>query len=236
MQKKKIAELYDNHQTPKGIHYIMIRNENYQELTMNHVNNTIAAHKKEKYGKMKITLNELMEFCREKSKIPNDFNEGFVLGYDCADVKTNEEIWFRFIVTTKQFLQTLMNAENIRADSTFKLVVGGYPLLVIGATDMQRHFHPIALMLSTFEKTEDFKFLFESVKHNIASIFNVEMKPRTLIAYAASTIHNGFKDVFPVDTKENMCWYHVRGNMIRCKKKYLKMTCQIRMRFDGCTE
>ena len=55
------------------------------------------------------------------------------------------------------------SATKIHVDSTYKIVFQGYPLIVLGVSDEDRHFHLVGLMLATSETQEDFEFLFKAL-------------------------------------------------------------------------
>ena len=61
-------------------------------------------------------------------------------------------------------------ATKIHVDSTYKIVYQGYPLIVIGATDEDRHFHLIGFQLSDSEAQLEFEFLFNSVLKGIKDL------------------------------------------------------------------
>lgn len=74
-------------------------------------------------------------------------------------------------------------------------------------------FHLVALSLSTNETTDDFAFIFESIKQAMAKHVALEWTPKYLMADAAFQIQNGLKSIFPSlvdsDTSILMCWFHV---------------------------
>lgn len=219
--KEKIIELYENRNKPKGILYIISRDEKFAQVTMNQIKGTIASYKIKKYGNTNITLNQFESFAKERMAVPESEDEAFVILFERSaeeeETDDDEEEWFRYCVSTKKLLQTAIDAKNIHADSTYKIVIQNYPLLVVGCSDLGGHFHLLALMLSTHEKTEDYKALFKAVAQSVNTIFQKTVKPKVLIADAAPAINNGFKQAFDeIETTTIMCWYHVTFNA----KKY----------------
>lgn len=102
-------------------------------------------------------------------------------------------------MTTKRLLRFAILADNFHADGTYKITVQGFPLLVFGCTDMERHFHPVGMMLSTYERTDDYEAMFSAVVSEIRDIPGAEIKPKVLMSDAAPAIRNGFHRVFPED-------------------------------------
>ncbi len=97
------------------------------------------------------------------------------------------------------------------ADATYKLNNEGYPVLTCGTSDKEKVFHPFGLALTLNEKTEDFAFLFGSIKEAAKKAHNIDYTPNILIADSAPSITNGFKQVFNL-THRGTCWAHaVRG-------------------------
>jgi hypothetical protein len=87
-----------------------------------------------------------------------------------------------------------------------------FRLMVTGCYDKAKKFHPIAIMITMHEASEDFQFFFAAIsKHR--SLF----KPAVLIADAAQAITNGFKAVWPIEDRIT-CWAHA----IRAIRKMLK--------------
>lgn len=117
-------------------------------------------------------------------------------------------------VTHIGLLLGALNTQFICADATYKLNWQGYPLLVVGNTDQDRHFHNVAVVVSTHERTEDFLFMFQKLKNIIYSLFEIDYKPSYLMSDAAPAIHNGFSQVFD-NSEILMCWAHVRINVVK---------------------
>jgi hypothetical protein len=104
-----------------------------------------------------------------------------------------------------------MQAKHLLADATYKLTNEGYPVLTCGVTDKQRVFHPFGIALSFNEKSEDFAFLFGSIKEASRTL-GIDFEPTILIADSAPAITNGFKEVFPL-THRGICWAHAKRGM-----------------------
>lgn len=90
----------------------------------------------------------------------------------------------------------------------------GFPLIVLGTTDMDRKFHLLGLCLVTSETKEDYTFMFESVNIGLDKI-NVDdrLEPSVIVADAAQSIKNAALQVFAETIKIRMCYFHVVKNL-----------------------
>lgn len=137
-------------------------------------------------------------------------DDGDDTAHDALDAD-EEEPWIRYVATTKPFLMNAAKADNICADSTKKVIVQKYPVIVFGSTDKDstQHFHLLAVMVSKFEKSSDFEYGFNAIKNGILRVCNEIFEPKLLMRDAALAIHNGFIKAFDVDAKSLMCYTHV---------------------------
>lgn len=205
--KNCIKELYDMKMMPNVIKSNLIAKQ-LEVPTDNKLNNYIKLLNQEKYGEATVSLGELEAWIISMKEIPDDEDEVFVANY-LIDYSTGN---FKFLITTKRLLKGALATKFVCCDATYKLMWQGFPVLLVGNTDNGRHFHSIALVVASNEKTEDFCFMFETIKKSISSIFSVEYKPEFLMSDAAPAIHNGFKQVFE-NTTILMCWAHVKMNV-----------------------
>lgn len=174
-------------------------------------------------------MKDIIDFCEQHSALPEGDDTAFVLNYDHSavleeepidfenyDPEKEEEIlpWIRFIVTTKRLLSNSANSKIVHADATQKMVIQRYPVLVFGTTDLDatQHFHLLGIMVSKFERTEDFKFGFDAINAGIQKVANVKFDPEFLMADAAGAIHAAAKLAYGVNIKVLMCFPHVKRN------------------------
>lgn len=235
--KQRVIELYKNRSTPKSIMYVLSNDENMPQLSIQKVYNIIKAYKNKEFGDSGVTLNGLTEFVRRKMDVPEDPDEAFVVAFDRPNQNEDVEPWFRMFVSTKRLLQLATLAKNIHSDTTYKITVEGHPLLVVGASDMGGHFHMLGLMLACSETSDDYEFLFRSLRFGVENIIKGKMTVSVSISDAAGAIHNGFNRVFSdFDFDTVMCYFHVVLNFnkrkfndaenkskIRDDMEYLKM-------------
>lgn len=97
---------------------------------------------------------------------------------------------FRFVVPTERLLQIASKSNKIHEDAMYKLVWQGFPVLVLGAINLNRHFHPYATAVYLHEKNQDFIFIFRGLRRDAQTFGLGEMNPGVLIA---DSIRNTFK-------------------------------------------
>jgi hypothetical protein len=89
----------------------------------------------------------------------------------------------------------------------------GFPVFLIGVTDMRRKFHPISLSICCGEETSDYEFIFCVLKEIILKLFGVIYEPHILVADGALAITNAFVNVFKNQSIVRiMCWVHMQRN------------------------
>ncbi len=173
--------------------------------------NFLITMKTEKFGKTSISLGELESWCKESSQIPEDEDVPYIVSYFA---KTEEEpITFGFFASTKRLLGHAKDAKIVHADATYKLIWQGYPVLVVGTSDADQHFHHFGMGVCMNEKTADFEFIFEALQKGVESVFQSEMHPEVLVADAAHSIQNAFQSVFATGEQTVMCWAHMHRNI-----------------------
>ena len=114
-----------------------------------------------------------------------------------------------FFTTRRLIKQAELSKNHICTDATYKLIWQGYPVLIVGTTDKDKKFHPYGLAVCINEETDDFAFIFESLKVAINKISGFDYKPTTLVADASGAITAGFIKVFGSVEKRVNCWAHM---------------------------
>ena len=92
--------------------------------------------------------------------MPEDFHEPFVLDYQIFDqddldslVDYEDGDQFRVVITTKHLLYFSSSFKLvIQTDGTYKLVWQGFQVIIVGASDYDRHFHGVLLAIYAQEK------------------------------------------------------------------------------------
>lgn len=142
----------------------------------------------------------------------------YILNFEyCTDETTPS---FRIFFTTKRLLAHIVDSKNVNSDGTYKCIWQGYPVLLVGCTDMQKVFYPTGLGITTQECEDDFAFLFNSLKLGVEKVSEKEFLPKVLIADSAAAISNAFSQIFQYETIRVNCWAH-------CIRAYEKKLCLI---------
>lgn len=204
-----IIKEYESGNKKGAILFVLRQNQDIIQPTKNQVQNVLDTYKKKRYGNSNITLTELQRFAEEYKEVPEDDDEGFVVHFNRSDPKGNDK-WFRIYYSTKRLLGTAALSNVIHADGTYKLIVQGYPVLVVGASDYAKHFHLSGLAICSSESTADYEFLFRSLKMGVELVTSNAFNPKIIIADAAPAITNGFNNVFGADgTVRINCYAHL---------------------------
>lgn len=225
---KKLIEGYvEDGLTLSKILHKLRHTHNLHDPEKNQVKNYIKTYRKRRFGDSKVTIQDIIDFCELHKTIPEGVDTAFVLDYhhspieepvdESGDVESDDECaepWIGFIVTTKRLLRNAANSNIVCADATHKLVIERYPVLVFGVTDLDstQHFHLLGIMVSKFERTEDFQFGFQAIKEGIQKIANIEFAPKYLMSDAAGAIHAAAKNVYG-DITILMCYAHVKESV-----------------------
>lgn len=130
--------------------------------------------RQEFFGEGEVSLSQLEKFLSDHSEIPEEDDEGFVIGYkirysqDQSDSDSTEEnetrhqnnhFWMMF--STKRLLNLASRVELICADTTFKFVWLGFPVILIGTVDLKKQFHPLAFGMTSSENSQTFFEVFD---------------------------------------------------------------------------
>lgn len=189
---------------PKAI-ISTLRND-HPELEVPTLKQLYGLSSRETKSHNKISLGALEQWLTGRLSIPEDEHTVFVVNYE-----VNYDVpYFRFFLSTKNLLMQSVKSKIVHADTTYKLNYEGFPVLVVGVTDLDRHLHPSGISVCTDEKTADFIFIFQSLVTGVHRVVEQSFQPTTLVADAAEAIHNGFKFVYGDDVLIIMCWAHLK--------------------------
>ena len=72
-------------------------------------------------------------------------------------------------------------------DGTYKIVKYNFPLIVLGITDMERQFHPIAFMFTSHEQEQDYDHFFDCILQKCHS-FGFKFEPKVFCNDESSAI------------------------------------------------
>ncbi|XP_031334611.1 uncharacterized protein LOC116164553 [Photinus pyralis] len=161
-------------------------------------------------GASTISAGELSNWCSANSNVPTNEDQPYVLDFkidvDDADFLKQD---LKIVLSTKRLLKLLGEVDKVQADATYKLVWQGYPVLIVGTSDICRKFHPLAVAVCFGEAEADFAFIFQAMKQSYMNIHQMIWKPNVLLADASVAITNGFKSVFGTPARRLQCFFHV---------------------------
>lgn len=188
-----------------------------QNIFINEKNPTYRQHeyrlKQHRDSNLKpvVSVGDIAEFCEANMRFPGNPDDPFVLSYVTSDI--SENLYFRFCITTPFLLEKFTNVRLMCIDATYKLNWNGYPLIVLGTVDRTKRFHPLLYACTSNETSNDYAFVFQSVKDGVKNFFRVSIDPKILVSDAAKAIQNGFFEVFPNAELNIMCFAHVIRNV-----------------------
>ncbi|CAF2148675.1 unnamed protein product [Rotaria magnacalcarata] len=151
--KQAIQELFELKLKPKAIMEVLHERE-IKPPSISQLSNFLRNLKNKTLGSTSISLGEIEQWCIESIRSsPESIDSPFVASYeviyeddieneDDDDVNVNK---CRFFITTKRLLQIAARSKKTHADATYKLVWQGFPILIAGTTDLDRHFHSFVM-------------------------------------------------------------------------------------------
>lgn len=98
----------------------------------------------------------------------------------------------------------------------------GFPVLMVGVSDLHRSFHPVAAAVCVSETRKDFEFIFLAVQQGISNIFKASFEPMFVISDAATAIHNAARKIFGDIVNIIICWFHMRRNVADKLPSYIE--------------
>lgn len=107
-----------------------------------------------------VSYGQLIEWCNALSKPPTDVDHSFVLDHFYNGVDNS----FAFVVSTLRLLENAAKQNNVCADGTYKIVWEAFPLIIVGFVDRRKHFHVICVCLTSNERTNEYRFVFTTIK------------------------------------------------------------------------
>lgn len=197
LKKKAIQDEFISHGIPLPPKYL--------------IENELAALRREESGPVTLKVSELHKLLTDSCGIPDDDCGAFVIDHQIND--NTDEVRFNFVVSSKKLLANNLQLKVCNADSTYKLIYQGFPVQVLGGTDGNNTFHPSCIAVSTHEETEDYEFVFNSVKKATKQILGTDLHQPVLVCDAAKAISNGYRNVHGDDFIEIMCWFHAKCAM-----------------------
>lgn len=154
-----------------------------------------------------VSIGDLISWAKTLRNIPINEDSPFVLAITHLHTK------FNIVFSTLRLLSHAA-AQGICADATYQTNWQGFPVIITGGFDAMQKFHMFALSVSSNETSDDFDFLFQSIKSGVSKFHKKIMKPDFIMCDAAAQIKNGFLNTFPHLSEEElailMCFFHVK--------------------------
>lgn len=207
--KAEIKKLFEIKAKPKEILYrlsLMETLNSFHLPSKTQVNNYLAYLKKQMHGDTRISLRTLETWLEEKSVVPTEDDDPFILNYEVKYASGD----FRYFVTTLTLLKLALKADKLHVDATYGLIYERFPVIVIGTTDQDRHFHCFGIAVCYGETEADFSFVFRSLEDGVRQHTVGYLKIDVLIADAAKSIRNAFIYIFGEDIRIMTCWSHAK--------------------------
>lgn len=172
------------------------------------LNSFLVRLKKRKGEGNAIELGQVIDWCSNNKEIPISADEVFVANFE---INSNiPEPVMRIFITTKRLVQMASyNGVHVCTDLSYKLVWQGYPVIIVGTTDMTRQFHPFGMAVCTNEGHEDYAFIFNSLKMIVQQVCGFDYEPTVLIAGDSLQITTGFRNSFATLRHRVVCWDQV---------------------------
>lgn len=206
-----------NGDTLSAILYSLAEMDEIIQPTKNQVINIMDTFKKKKHGDPNITLTELEKFAHDFKNVPENDDTTFVVNFERSEAEADEK-WFRIFYSTKRLLRITAQSKRVHADGTYKMTIQGFPVLVVGVSDLAKHFHLSGLAICYGETANDYKVLFQSLEIGIGLICHQKFGPEYLIGDFSQAITIGFEDTFGSLFTRVYCFAHLMMNVD--KRKY----------------
>lgn len=188
---------------PRKIKEHLKRNRPNEPLTIRQIRHILTTESRSKIPDT-FSFGELIEWLKSQTKIPECADSAFVIDW----THKREDSSFAFAISTRRLLVNACGQKNVCADGTYKITWQGFPLIVVGTIDRQNHFHVISIVVTSNERSSEYKFVFESIKRAIEQQSGQPFVPEVLISDYAAAIRNAFFAVFGA-TKNVICSVHL---------------------------
>lgn len=178
-----------------------------------HVNN----YYKEKTPNTTVSIADMETFVQQHNTVPDDDDDPFVVNFECSAPRSDDKL-FRLFFSTKRLLKHALLSNIRHSDGTYQTMVEGYPMLTLGVSDADKHFHLSGLAITSSETTAAYKFLFDSLQHGVKISSDENLRAETLVADMATAITEGYAQSFENATFTRIhCFTHVMTNVEKQK-------------------
>ncbi len=98
---------------------------------------------------------------------------------------------------------------NINCDATYKLLLNGFIVLVLGTVDANRRFINLSYAITNKENSHSYKLLFLQTNEQIKKLYNIDLRPQIIMSDQADYILNASKEVYGDDVINQLCLFHL---------------------------
>ena len=142
---------------------VILQTLNLKEPAKSKLQSFVRTVRENTLGCPTILAAEIEQWCEQRTSVPSDEDEPFVLKYYVNKKSENpDEQCLKVVLSTRRLLLFTSLLSLIQIDATYKLVWQGYPVIIAGTSDKNNVFHPFLLAVTNGESTEDFTFVFEA--------------------------------------------------------------------------
>lgn len=114
------------------------------------------------------------------------------------------------MLSSKKLLNNLCHSGVRHLDTTYKITINGFRLIVFGISDLCGQLH-LCLMITSHETEADFDFFFKGLIDQ-CNLMDIEFNPAYIMQDACRASYNSTKNHLP-DTKVLMCYFHDKDNI-----------------------
>lgn len=193
---------YEDRMKPRKIKEHLKRNRNVT-LTIRQIRHILKTMEQEKIPST-ISFGELIEWLKSQQKLPENVDDAFVVGYSFV----KQDSSFAFLISTRRLLRNAVQHDNLSADGTYKIIWQGFPLIVVGSIDREKHFHVVAIVVTSNERKSEYEFVFRTIKEGVEAETKQAFQPNIIVSDHAAAIRNGFFAVFG-PSKNVICCIHL---------------------------
>lgn len=207
--KAKILELKAMDVRVKDIYRNVSTSGEAPMITELQIKNFIGNKNRKEENVRDISYGDMRAFMKSRNVEPTEDDQAFIPSY-----QEPSDDDFRFIISTKTLLKNSVGGEIYAADNTYKVNWNGLPVFVIGTLDRDKHFHLIAIGISTHERSDDFYYFFTALKEAVNDYCNEIIEPKILVSDGCKGLIHSFKSAFESSfVQNNMCWVHMLRNL-----------------------
>lgn len=195
---------HEDSMKPRKIKEHLKRNKpEYTTPTIRQIRHIIQSTQNKKIPST-FSYGELVEWLKTETAIPDDLDEAFVINWTFNEKNDS----FAFVLSTRRLLINVADKTNLSSDGTYKILWQDFPLIVVGFLDRQKHFHVVAVVVTSNERRAEYRFVFQSIKMATERESDQIFKPNIILTDHAAAIRNGFFDVFG-PSKNVICSVHM---------------------------